>query len=82
MVMVMEVVKIDSQGRIVIPKSLREKKGLNDEVEILEMEEGIILRPKKGKSWDEILSKKIKVDWHNALTVSLESLSIDDIILG
>jgi len=82
MVMVMEVVKIDSQGRIIIPKSLREKKGLNDEVEILEMEEGIILRPKKDKSWDEILSKKIKVDWSNALTVSLESLSIDDIILG
>ncbi|MCP8308301.1 MAG: AbrB/MazE/SpoVT family DNA-binding domain-containing protein [archaeon] len=78
----MEVVKIDSQGRIIIPKSLREKKGLNDEVEILEMEEGIILRPKKDKSWDEILSKKIKVDWSNALTVSLESLSIDDIILG
>lgn len=80
--MVMAVAKVDRQGRIIIPKSLRDKKGLTDQVELVEVEDGIIIRPKKASSWDHMLSKKLKVEWSNALTVSLEKLSLDDVLLG
>ena len=79
-VMVMEVAKVDGQGRILIPKLLREKAGLVGEAELVEVEEGILLRPKKPRSWEQILEKKVKVDWKQALAVSLEGLSIDDVL--
>lgn len=80
--MVMEVARVDRQGRLLIPKSLREKKGLKDEVELVDIEEGIIVRPKRARSWGDILSRKLKVEWAEALTVSLEKLSLDDLLLG
>ena len=36
--------EIDKLGRVVIPKELRERFGLNQEVEIIATEEGIVLR--------------------------------------
>ena len=36
--------EIDKLGRIVIPKELRERFGLNQEVEMIATEEGIVLR--------------------------------------
>ena len=80
--MVMEVVKIDEQGRLVIPKGIRERKGLKGEVQVLETEEGVIVKPRKAVSWDEMLDRKVKVDWSKALTVSLEDISLDELLLG
>jgi AbrB family looped-hinge helix DNA binding protein len=80
MVMAMaEKTKIDKQGRVLIPKELREKIGLTGEVEILEVDRGIFLRPLE-KSWDDLFKTKLKVDWQRAMTVSLEDYSIDDLI--
>ena len=78
----MEVVKIDEQGRLVIPKTIRERKGLNGEIELLETSEGVLLRPRKERSWEPLLGEKLRVDWSRALSVSLEDISIDDLILG
>lgn len=79
-VMVMEVVTLDEQGRLIIPKRIRERKGLTGEVEILEAEEGVIIRPKKTKNWDNVLKEKLGVDWASALAVSLEGISMDDLL--
>jgi AbrB family looped-hinge helix DNA binding protein len=61
MVMPMEVeVKIDKQGRLVIPKELREKYQMNPDSEILlvDQEEGILLKPMPAKrSLKEIFSQ-------------------------
>ena len=65
MVMVMaDSINIDSQGRIVIPKRLRDKKGLKGELEIIETREGILLRPIKDKSknWSKIFKKKLHIN--------------------
>ncbi len=80
--MVMEVARIDEQGRVVIPKTIRERRGLTGEVEILEVEEGVVLRPRRERSWDSVLSKKVKVDWSGALVISLENVSVDDLLFG
>lgn len=80
--MVMEMVshvRVDRQGRIVIPKDVRDRKGLKGEVEVIEVEEGVLLRP-PTRRWDELLGKKVRVDWKKALTVSLENFSVDDLL--
>jgi len=76
----MEVVKIDDQGRLVIPKTIRERRGLDGEIELLETDEGVLLRPKRERSWEQLLCEKLKVDWSRALSISLEDVSIDDLI--
>jgi AbrB family looped-hinge helix DNA binding protein len=82
MVMVMEVVKIDSQGRVLVPKALRERLGLTDEIELVQVKDGILLRSRKLKTWEQILSEKLKVDWKRAIAVSLEEVSMDDVLFG
>lgn len=84
MVMVMVMVikgRIDDQGRIVIPKDVREKWNLKGEVEIVEIEGGVLIRPKKS-GWEDFLSRKVKVDWNRAVAVSLEKVSVDELIFG
>ncbi|MEM2135102.1 MAG: AbrB/MazE/SpoVT family DNA-binding domain-containing protein [Candidatus Jordarchaeaceae archaeon] len=73
--------RIDDQGRIVIPKDVREKWNLKGEVEIVEIEGGVLIRPKKS-GWEDFLSRKVKVDWNRAVAVSLESVSVDELIFG
>lgn len=80
MVMVMEVVRMDEQGRLVIPKGIRERKGLTGELEMRETEDGVVLRPRRQRSWDVVLSPKLRVDWSRALSVSLEKRSTDDLL--
>lgn len=80
MVMVMEVVRMDEQGRLVIPKGIRERKGLTGELEMRETEDGVVLRPRRQRSWDVVLSRKLRVDWSRALSVSLEKRSTDDLL--
>jgi AbrB family looped-hinge helix DNA binding protein len=46
MVMVIKA-RIDEQGRLVIPKDVREKWNLRGEVEMVEVEGGVLIRPKK-----------------------------------
>jgi AbrB family looped-hinge helix DNA binding protein len=82
MVMVMEVVKIDSQGRVLVPKALRERLGLTDEIELIQVKDGILLRSRKLKTWQQILSEKLKVDWKQAMAISLEGVSMDDLLFG
>lgn len=74
-----EKTKIDKQGRVLIPKELREKMRLTGEVEILEVDRGLYIRPLE-KSWDNLFNKKLKVEWQKAMSVSLEDISIDDLI--
>ena len=84
MVMVMEMVisvRVDQQGRIVIPKEVRERKGLKGKVEVIEVEGGVLLRPLR-RVWDKVLAEKVKVDWKGALAVSLENFSVDDLLFG
>lgn len=78
--MVMEVVKIDDQGRLVIPKTIRERRGFDGEIELLETDEGVLLRPKRERSWEQLLGEKLTVDWSRAISISLEDVSIDDMI--
>ncbi|MEM2959866.1 MAG: AbrB/MazE/SpoVT family DNA-binding domain-containing protein [Candidatus Jordarchaeaceae archaeon] len=73
--------RIDDQGRIVIPKDVREKWNLKGEVEIVEIEGGVLIRPKKS-GWEDFLSRKVKVDWNRAVAVSLEKVSVDELIFG
>lgn len=80
MVMVIRL-KVDKQGRILIPKDIRERKGLKGEVEVVEVEEGLLIRPFR-KGWDNLFAKRVKVDWSKALTVSLEDVSVDDLLFG
>ena len=80
MVMVIRL-KVDKQGRILIPKDIRERKGLKSEVEVVEVEEGLLIRPFR-KGWDNLFAKRVKVDWSKALTVSLEDVSVDDLLFS
>ena len=84
MVMVMVMVikgRIDNQGRLVIPKDVREKWRLKGEVDIVEVDDGVLIRPRKG-GWKDFLSKKVKVDWNRAVAVSLEKVSVDELMFG
>lgn len=82
MVMVMVIKgRVDEQGRLVIPKEIREKWGLKGEVDIVEMNEGVLIRPVKG-SWKNFLTRKVKVDWNRAAAVSLEGVSVDELMFG
>lgn len=78
----MEVVRIDPQGRILIPKNIRDKAGLAGEAELVPVRDGILLRPRKPASWEQFLKDKLKVDWKRALTVSLEGSSVDETLFG
>ena len=81
MVMVMVMVKIDDQGRIIIPKEIRERKKLIEEVEIKEIDEGIIIKPKKSLTWKEFLENKLKIDWNKVQKLNLSEVNLDDIWL-
>jgi AbrB family looped-hinge helix DNA binding protein len=84
MVMVMAMVikgRVDDQGRLVIPKEVREKWRLKGEVDIVEVDDGVLIRPRKS-SWKDFITKKVKVDWNRAVAVSLEEVSVDDLMLG
>lgn len=73
--------RVDDQGRLVIPKEVREKWGLKGEVDIVEMGDGVLIRPIKD-SWKGFLTKKVIVDWNKAVAVSLEEVSVDELMFG
>ena len=75
----MVVVKIDDQGRIIIPKEIRDRKKLNDEVEIKEIDEGIIIKPKKTLKWRDFLRNKLKIDWDKVQKLDLSEKNLDDL---
>lgn len=81
MVMVMVMVKIDDQGRIIIPKEIRDRKKLNDEVEIKEIDEGIIIKPKKTLKWRDFLKNKLKIDWDKVQKLDLSEENLDEVWL-
>ena len=66
MVMPMEmVIKMDKQGRVVLPKEIRENYNFNEDTEliIVEKEEGVIITTKKPKTALSTLFKEpIKID--------------------
>ena len=80
-VMVLVLVKIDDQGRVIIPKDLREKKKLNGEIEIEEINDGLILRPKKDLTWKEFFKEKFEIDWDKIQKLDLSEESLDDLWL-
>ena len=57
MVMVMVMVKIDEQGRIIIPKELREKKKLIGDFTI-----GVLRIPGRAHSGRNLLNTGIRID--------------------
>ncbi len=75
----MEVVKVDDQRKLFIPKATWERKRLAGEVEILETENGVVLRPRRDGGY--ALNETPNVDWTSALTVSLDRVSFDDLSL-
>ena len=81
MVMVMVMVKIDEQGRIIIPKELREKKKLIGEIEIEEIKDGLILRSKKDLTWRDFFKEKLKINWKKTQKLDLSEETLDDLWL-
>lgn len=65
-----------------IPKEMRKRKGLKGVVEVVETEEGVVIRPLKAKLWEPLFRRRIRVNWERALAVSLENLSVDDLMSG
>nr|MDO8045474.1 hypothetical protein [Candidatus Baldrarchaeota archaeon] len=41
----------------------------------------MLIRPFR-KGWDNLFAKRVRVDWSKALTVSLEDVSVDDLLFG
>ena len=82
MVMVMEmVIKIDKQGRLVLPKELREKYRFTQDAEIvvMEVEDGIKLSPRKGKkSLRNIFDTAPEFDPKNALVIDVANYNEDE----
>jgi len=81
MVMVMVLVKIDEQGRIIIPKEIRERMNLNSEVEIKELDEGILIKPKASLTWKEFFQTKLKIDWNKVQKLDLSEEDLDNLWL-
>ena len=76
--MVLVMVKIDEQGRIIIPKEIRERKKLNDEVVLEETNEGLIIKPKYKTTWKQIFKKKLQIDWNKVRKLDLSDENLDD----
>ena len=81
MVMVMVLVKIDEQGRIIIPKEIREKMKLNSEVELKVLDEGILIKPKASLTWKEFFKTKLKIDWNKVKKLDLSEEDLDQLWL-
>jgi len=79
MVMVMVMVKIDEQGRLIIPKEIREKLKLIGEVEIVEVKEGIILKPKQTLTWKKFYKDKLKMNWDEVHKLDLSEEDLTDL---
>jgi len=43
--------------------------------------EGVVIRPLKAKLWEPLFRRRVRVDWERTLAVSLENLSVDDLML-
>jgi AbrB family looped-hinge helix DNA binding protein len=63
MVMRVDLAKIDEEGRVLIPKKIRERKRLEGEIELVETDDGVLLRPKFAKGWNRLFENKIRVAW-------------------
>ncbi|MFQ6136540.1 MAG: AbrB/MazE/SpoVT family DNA-binding domain-containing protein [Candidatus Hydrothermarchaeales archaeon] len=72
--------KIDKFGRIVIPKEIRERRRLEDEVKIIETEKGVQILPVDDikNVLDRLYSEKLKVDWKKATALSLAGENKDE----
>ena len=83
MVMPMELeVKADKQGRIVLPKEIRDKSHLqpNSELTLIEHPDGVILKPKPAKrKLKEIFKSAPQSDMKAALVVDLANFHEDEI---
>lgn len=77
MVMVMVRVKIDDQGGIIIPKEIRDRRKLIGEVEIKEINEGIIIIAKKTLKWKDFFKNKLKINWDKVQKLDLSNENLD-----
>ena len=77
MVMVMVRVKIDDQGGIIIPKEIRDRRKLIGEVEIKEINEGIIIIAKKTLKWKDFFKNKLKIIWDKVQKLDLSNENLD-----
>jgi AbrB family looped-hinge helix DNA binding protein len=81
--------RMDKAGRIVVPKPLRKRLGLQNEaeLEVVEQKDGILLRPRRaqpsmvrvGRFWVHQGVLELGADWHRVLDDVREE-RISDII--
>ena len=79
--MVMVVVKIDEQGRLIIPKEIRERKKMTNEVILEETKDGIIIKPQSVLTWTQFFKTKLKLDWTKVRKLDLSEENFDDMWL-
>jgi len=78
MVMALVMVKIDDQGRIIIPKDIRERKKLTDEVVLEETEQGVTIKPRSKLTLEQFFNHKLKIDWSKVKKLDLSKENLDD----
>ena len=83
MVMAMEmVIQIDKQGRLVLPKEIREKYHLDQgsEIILIPQDEGVLLKPKKSKlSLAGIFQKATPFDPDKVIALDIANYDEEDV---
>jgi len=72
------IIKITDDGTIKIPEDVLLEANLHDEVELISCREGILIKSKKSKSWQEIFQNKAKMG--DVLYMDLSEVRLDDIL--
>lgn len=72
------VIKIADDGTIKIPEDMLLGANLHGEAELISCREGVLIKPKKSKSWQEIFQNKAKMG--NVLYMDLSEVRLDDIL--
>ncbi len=77
----MVMVKVDEQGRLIIPKEIRERKKITNEVILEETKDGIIIKPKSALTWKQFFGTKLKLNWAKVRKLDLSEENFDDMWL-
>lgn len=72
------VINITDDGTITIPEDMLLEANLHGEVQLISCSEGILIKSKKSKSWQEIFQNKAKMG--DVLYMDLSEVRLDDIL--
>ena len=67
---------IAADGTITIPKEMLSDTQLNGEVELIECEEGILIKPQTKKSWGDFFETKLKMN--KPIYINLSEVNEDE----